>query len=179
MSHKTIRHIIFRDIKPLISKDFISSQLNIKAMYSYNYPMPMVTADNVVFRNISQRWHVLLIKRKNEPFADCWALPGGFVDMQEDLETAAARELHEETGLRNVRLTQLQAFSDPKRDPRGRTITVAFCGVDTSDAPVCGSDDASQASWFPIDTLPTLAFDHDIIIQKAIDTALNSSHQQS
>ena len=161
----------------MISKDFISSQLNIKAMYRYDYPMPMVTADCVVFRSISQQWHVLLIERKNEPFAGCWALPGGFVEMEEDLETAAARELREETGLTSVHLTQLQTFSNPQRDPRGRIITVAFWGIDDSDNPICGDDDANQASWFSIEALTQLAFDHNIIIHKAITTALNNNHQ--
>jgi 8-oxo-dGTP diphosphatase len=141
-----------------------------KAPYCYEYPRPMVTVDAVVFRLREERWDVLLIQRENEPFAGRWALPGGFVDMEESLETAAVRELAEETGITGVRLEQLRAFGNPGRDPRGRNICVAFAGVleDSAQTP-CGADDALQAQWFEVTAPPPLAFDHDEILACAIE----------
>jgi 8-oxo-dGTP diphosphatase len=129
----------------------------------------MVTVDAVVFRLHAGRRDVLLIQRKNEPFAGRWALPGGFVDMEESLDTAAGRELAEETGITGVRLEQLRAFGNPGRDPRGRNICVAFAGVlDDLDQTPRGSDDALQAQWFEATAPPPLAFDHDEILACAI-----------
>ncbi len=136
--------------------------------YSYDYPRPCVTTDCLIFRKIDSEWSLLLIERGNEPFKGCWALPGGFLEMEEDLSTCAARELQEETGMTGISLRQLYAFGEPRRDPRHRTISIAFWGIDNSERQAVGSDDAAQARWFAIDKLPNLAFDHELIIQKAL-----------
>lgn len=136
--------------------------------FTYQYPRPCVTTDCLVFRKIDSVWSVLLIERGNEPFKGCWALPGGFLEMEEDLDTCAARELQEETGLTGIELHQLYAFGAPNRDPRHRTISVAYWGVDNSERQAVGSDDAAEARWFALDKLPSLAFDHEQILQKAL-----------
>ena len=139
------------------------------AKYTYDYPRPMVTVDAVVFTKREGRREVLLIERKHDPFAGTWALPGGFVDMDETLEQAAARELEEETGLRGVALEQCHTFGDPGRDPRGRSVSVAFAAeVDWRKHRPRGGDDAAQARWFPVDALPSLAFDHRDIVEYAV-----------
>lgn len=137
--------------------------------YTYEYPRPMVTVDAVVLAVSSGRLDVLLIKRKHEPFKGRWALPGGFIEMEEPLETAVRRELFEETGLSRVPLEELGVFGDPGRDPRGRTISVAYVAV--LDGPVPqprAGDDAGRAQWFPVANLPELAFDHKEIITRAL-----------
>ncbi len=134
--------------------------------YTYPYPRPLVTVDIFLLRYQSGRLEILLIQRSGEPFAGQWALPGGFVDADESLEVAAARELAEETGFQNLPLTQLRAFGDPGRDPRGHTVTVVFGGFlppDAAQLPRAG-DDARRANWFPLESLPPLAFDHREII---------------
>ena len=136
--------------------------------FTYKYPRPCVTTDNLIFRKIDGNWHLLLIERGNEPFKGCWALPGGFLEMEEDLDTCAARELQEETGMTGIELHQLYAFGAPNRDPRHRTISVAYWGVDNSERQAVGSDDAAEARWFALDKLPGLAFDHEQILQKAL-----------
>lgn len=138
--------------------------------YTYDYPRPCVTTDCLIFRKIETKWHILLIERGNEPFKGCWALPGGFLEMEEDLVTCAARELQEETTLTGIDLHQLYAFGAPDRDPRHRSISIAFWGVDTTKQEAVGSDDAAKAQWFEVDKLPNLnlAFDHDKIIAKAM-----------
>ena len=136
--------------------------------YTYNYPRPCVTTDCLIFRKIDSVWHILLIERGNEPFKSCWALPGGFLEMEEDLETCAARELQEETGLTGIDLHQLYAFGEPHRDPRHRTNSVAYWGVDETMREAVGSDDAAKAQWFAVDSLPHLAFDHDEMIRRAL-----------
>ena len=136
--------------------------------FTYEYPRPCVTTDCLVFRKIDSVWSVLLIERGNEPFKGCWALPGGFLEMEEDLDTCAARELQEETGLTGIELHQFYAFGAPNRDPRHRTISVAYWGVDNTEQQAVGSDDAVEARWFALDKLPSLAFDHEQIIQKAL-----------
>ena len=137
--------------------------------YTYKYPRPALTVDAMVFRKNAEGWQILLIKRKNEPFKDKWALPGGFVDMDETLEEAVSRELQEETGLDNIPLKQYRAFSDPDRDPRGRTVSVAFYAFVEGENEVKGDDDATEAQWHNLNQLPKLAFDHQQIIRKAID----------
>ncbi|MCB2153988.1 NUDIX hydrolase [bacterium] len=130
-----------------------------------------VTVDVILFAVENQVLHVLLIQRKNPPFADAWAFPGGFLDEGEDLEPAALRELQEETGLslEDGELWQLGAYGTPGRDPRGHTITVAFFGVLPEDMPeVRGADDAAKAQWWPIESLPELAFDHGDILNEAL-----------
>ena len=136
--------------------------------FTYKYPRPCGTTDNLIFRKIDGNWHLLLIERGNEPFKGCWALPGGFLEMEEDLDTCAARELQEETGLTGIELHQLYAFGAPNRDPRHRTISVAYWGIDNSERQAVGSDDAAEAQWFALDKLPSLAFDHEQILQKAL-----------
>lgn len=137
--------------------------------YTYKYPRPMVTADTVVFGVRGDALELLLVERKHEPFAGHWALPGGFVDMDEDLEDAARRELAEETRLTGLRLGQFGAFGTPGRDPRGRTITAAYMALTVSAAhEPKGGDDAAHARWHPMADLPPLAFDHGGIITYAI-----------
>ena len=141
-----------------------------KGKYAYDWPRPMVTADAAVFTFVNGKAKLLLIQRKNEPYQGRWALPGGFVEMDEDLPEAVARELAEETGLRDIPLEQLRTFGKPGRDPRGRTITVAYFGLAGKNAPqIEAGDDAAQAQWFDIDDLPGMAFDHDQIARCAID----------
>ena len=137
--------------------------------YTYDYPRAAVTADAVIIAGHPDSWQILLIERGRDPFKGKWALPGGFVDMDEDLDASAQRELEEETGLVLPHLKQLHTFGAVNRDPRHRTITVAYYAMIDTPLPVNGLDDAADARWFPIDQLPPLAFDHDKIIGKAIE----------
>jgi 8-oxo-dGTP diphosphatase len=142
--------------------------MNEKGKYIYDWPRPMVTVDAIVFDTSGDKPKVLLIKRGNEPFKGQWAFPGGFVDMDEELEDAVVRELAEETGLTGVKLTQFYTFGKCGRDPRGRDITVAFIGI-TKNTKIKGGDDAAEARWFGIDKLPTdMAFDHKDVAAAAI-----------
>lgn len=136
--------------------------------YTYNYPRPALTVDILITRKTNTELEILLIQRLNHPFKDKWALPGGFVDMNETLEQAAARELAEETGLTKIELKQFKAFSTPGRDPRGHTVSMVFKGVTNNDAKIIAGDDAKDANWFNINKLPSLAFDHDEIIGDAL-----------
>ena len=133
--------------------------------YTYKYPRPAVTVDMAIMRKAGENTELLLIRRKFDPFAGRWALPGGFVDMDETVEQAAARELYEETNLRNIPLEQFHVFSKVDREPRGRTISVVFTGFLTEEQEVRAKDDAGEAEWFPLDNLPPLAFDHDEIVE--------------
>ncbi len=133
--------------------------------YTYKYPRPAVTVDAVVFRKGVTGDEVLLIRRGHPPFEGKWALPGGFVDMDETLEEAVKRELKEETGLELNNLRQVKAYSAVDRDPRHRTISIAFTGWAGNSQNAVAGDDASQAAWFPVNNLPPLAFDHDEIIK--------------
>ncbi len=140
-----------------------------KGQYGYDWPRPMVTVDAAVFAWVEGKARLLLVQRKHEPYQGSWALPGGYIEMDEDLPEAAARELAEETGLEDVPLEQLQTFGKPGRDPRGRTITVAYFGIAGKNRQqVNAADDAAQAQWFDIHNLPPLAFDHDEIVHCAI-----------
>ena len=138
-------------------------------VYTYPYPRPMVTVDALVFAARDDGWALLFVERKHEPFMGRWALPGGFVEMDETLDAAVARELYEETGVRGCRLEQLHSFGDPGRDPRGRSITVSYYAlVDWRDHVLEAADDASDAAWFPLSALPPLAFDHSDIVEYAV-----------
>ena len=138
-------------------------------MYSYKYPHPAVTVDCAVFGIDDGEPKLLLVQRKNEPFAGAWALPGGFVEIEEDLEEAARRELREETGLDNINLEQLAAFGAPGRDPRERVITVAyFALVDPGELELRAEGDARRVAWFPAGKPPELAFDHREILDAAL-----------
>ena len=162
-----------------------------KGSYTYDYPRPMLTADCVVVRSGSE---VLLVRRGGEPFKGCWALPGGFMEMDETIEHCAVRELEEETGLRFAErdLRLIGVYSAPGRDPRGRTVTAAFrvesgerraesgerrveSGERRAESgerraengePVAG-DDAAEVRWWPLAALPPLAFDHADIVAAA------------
>ncbi|MCB9852211.1 MAG: NUDIX hydrolase [Phycisphaerales bacterium] len=138
--------------------------------HTYDYPRPMVTVDCVVFGLDADRLQVLLIRRKSDPFKDRWALPGGFVDMDEALEDAARRELTEETGLKDIFLEQLFTFGDPDRDPRGRSISVAYYGLVSMrrHTPEAASD-ASEVVWKDATSVRRLAFDHDTILNVALE----------
>ncbi len=135
------------------------------------YERPSVTVDVVIFTLHDGRLHVLMVQRKHWPYADHWAIPGGFVNMDESLETAARRELAEETGVQDVYLEQLYTFGDPGRDPRTRIISVAyFALIRPEEQEIQVSEESNDVRWFPVDELPTpLAFDHDRILRYAID----------
>ena len=136
--------------------------------YTYEYPRAALTVDCVVFGLDEEDLEVLLIQRDLPPFEGRWALPGGFVYLDETLEDAALRELREETGLEKVYLEQLYTIGDIDRDPRDRVVTVAYYAlVKLSDHRVQAATDAGQAAWFAIDDLPHLAFDHDKILAMA------------
>jgi len=135
--------------------------------YTYEYPRPAVTADCVVITKEAEA-KVLLIERGGEPFKGCWALPGGFMNMDETTEQCAFRELEEETGLKIGEVHQIGAYSRVDRDPRGRTITVAYLAVVDAPIAVKGQDDAAKAQWFPLSALPELAFDHADIMRDAV-----------
>lgn len=139
-------------------------------MYQYEHPHPAVTADAVVFTIRDASLCVLLIKRGREPFKGCWAFPGGFVDIDEDLDSAAYRELAEETGVSGVELRQFHAFGAPDRDPRERIITVAYLGLVRDDQvqPRAG-DDAGEVAWHRVDAAPELASDHSEILAVAVE----------
>ena len=137
-------------------------------MYQYEYPHPAVTTDIVIFSIRDGVLKLLLIKRAGQPYQGKWALPGGFVQMDEDLESGALRELQEETGLRDVYLEQLYTFGRPDRDPRERVITVAYYALIRSDqVSLTASTDAEAVGWFGLDELPPLAFDHTDIVDMA------------
>lgn len=138
--------------------------------YCYEYPRPAVTTDCVIFGFDAGELKVLLVERGIEPFRGRWALPGGFLQMNETTDECARRELQEETGVENVYIEQLYTFSDVGRDPRGRVITVSYYAlVKLSDYIIKAGDDAKNAKWFPISGVPALAFDHDMILKVAIN----------
>lgn len=150
-------------------------------MYHYDYPRPAVTVDIVLFSRVKGEFspyashyrtiQVLLIKRGREPFKDCWALPGGFVDAGEDLIDAAKRELLEETGVDNDDLKQVAAVGTPGRDPRGHTISIVYSAFEYETPTVKAGDDAVEFKWVAMDELhkEQLAFDHLAIAHLAFD----------
>lgn len=135
--------------------------------YTYKYPRPAVTTDCVIFTK-EEETKVLLIQRGNEPYKGCWAFPGGFMNMEETAEECAVRELKEETGLTVNQIQQIGAYSKVDRDPRGRTVSIAYLAIVDAPTAVSGMDDAAKAAWFPLSSLPNLAFDHQDIMADAI-----------
>lgn len=136
--------------------------------YTYEYPHPAVTTDIVIFTIRDEQLKLLLIKRGGAPFKGKWALPGGFVGPEEDLEESAMRELEEETGVSGVYLEQLYTFGKPNRDPRERVITVAYYALIPSERlQLRPATDAEAVGWFAMDDLPLLAFDHKEIVEMA------------
>lgn len=139
--------------------------------FSYHYPHPAVTTDVVVFTLLQARLSTLLVRRANPPYEGVWALPGGFLGIGEDLDTCAARELAEETGIGGVYLEQLYTFGAPGRDPREHVISVAYYALVAEAAldELHAASDAAEAAWHPFDRLPDLAFDHAKIVAMAHD----------
>ncbi len=142
--------------------------------YCYEYPRPAVTVDLVVFAHQEDQVVTLLVQRGHDPFAGSWAIPGGYLDIDEEIEVAARRELHEETGLNlKASISFLGIFGKPGRDPRGRTVSLVYVAYLPGDPPeVSGGDDAAAAVWRrvqPGDPALPLAFDHDQILQKGLD----------
>ena len=140
--------------------------------FSYAYPRPAVTVDIIVIRKQIQE--ILLIERKHPPYENCWALPGGFVDKDENLIDAAYRELKEETNICKISLEQFYTFGDKGRDLRGHIVSVIYYGfIDILKNNAVAGDDAAALKWFDIKNLPSLAFDHDKIIKQFISNKLS------
>lgn len=151
-----------------LHNDKLIMKLNNK--HCYEYPRPALTTDCIIFGFDGVGLKVLLIERGIEPFKGKWALPGGFVRGNESTVECAKRELYEETGIKNIFIEQSHTFSEIGRDPRGHVVSVSYYAlVKTSDYNVIGGDDAVRAKWFNIDLVPSLAFDHEQILQKAFD----------
>ncbi len=139
-------------------------------MYKYEYPHPAVTTDIVIFTIRDERLQLLLIKRRETPYRGKWALPGGFLQMKETLDECAARELDEEAGISNVYLEQLYTFGAVKRDPRERVISVAYYAlIPSNKLAIRPSSDADAVGWFGMKELPSLAFDHSEIVERAYE----------
>lgn len=135
-------------------------------LYAYEYPRASVTADSVLFAQKDGQTYVLLIQRGNEPYKGCWAFPGGFLNMDETVTHCAERELEEETGIVLTGMQLVGIYSDVERDPRGRVVTAAYTAMTTMPEAVA-SDDAAAAKWWPLNALPKLAFDHEVILADA------------
>ena len=145
-------------------------------MYTYKYPHPAVTTDCVIFGyDLREGLSVLLIERGIDPFKGQWAFPGGFLQMDEDADTCARRELFEETGFKAASFIQFGTFSDVNRDPRERVITIAYMAL-VRKGDVQGGDDAADARWFPVTSVPPLAFDHDRILRIALERLKEQIH---
>ena len=145
--------------------------------YCYRYPHPAVTTNCVIFGFDGERLQVLLIERGIEPYKGKWAFPGGFLKMDETAEEGARRELKEETGLDGAYMEQFHTFSAPERDPRERVITIAYYALEKIQV-VKGGADAASARWFPLDDIPSLAFDHDYILRMATQRLREQIHFQ-
>ncbi len=143
--------------------------------YQYRYPHASITTDCVIFSFDGIRLRVLLIRRGIPPYEGLWALPGGFMKMNESAEQCALRELHEETGLRVNYIKQFHTFTAINRDPRERVITIAYYALVRMEE-VTGADDASEARWFTLDEVPSLAFDHDHILRTALSELRRQIH---
>jgi 8-oxo-dGTP diphosphatase len=138
--------------------------------FCYDYARPMVTTDILVFGWNSEQMRIMLIRRKNDPFRDFWAIPGGFIEMDETLEESARRELKEETGISRLPLHRFGVFGDPGRDPRGRTVTIAYMAFLSPELlrKAKAGDDAAEVCWFPVRRAPKLAFDHSRMLRQAL-----------
>lgn len=146
-----------------------------KGTYTYKYPHPSVTTDCVIFGFDGTKLKVLLVERGIEPYKGSLAFPGGFLKMDESAETGALRELEEETGLKGAYIKQFHTFSDPNRDPRERVLTIAYYAL-TRMQEVKGGDDAAKAGWYALDEIPSLAFDHDLILRTALKELRKQIH---
>jgi 8-oxo-dGTP diphosphatase len=136
--------------------------------FCYDYPRASVTTDSVIFNLTSGTLNLLLIERKHDPFKNCWALPGGFLEMDENGLECAKRELLEETGLVVSEMEQTGTYTDVNRDPRGRTISIAYTTLITNEVKLNAGDDAQNVKWFSLFDLPVLAFDHLKVIREAV-----------
>lgn len=146
--------------------------------YTYKYPRPALTVDAAIFQKKAGEVHILLIQRKNDPFAGLWALPGGFVNEDETLEEAIKRELVEETNINCNKLIQFKAYSAIDRDPRHRTISIVFYyngGSENDFSSLKAGDDAAQARWFSLNNLAELAFDHTKIVKELVEILYKDS----
>ena len=146
-----------------------------KGEYTYPFPRPSVTTDCVIFGYDGKNLQLLLVARGIPPFKGMWALPGGYLQMDEDAIDGAKRELFEETGLRDAYIEQFRTFSAVDRDPRGRVITIAHLAL-VRISEVKGGDDAAKAQWFPLKDVPQLAFDHDMILREAMKALRQKIH---
>lgn len=146
-----------------------------ESRYTYEYPRPSVTADVAVLRLVKEP-EILLVQRKDPPFEGMWALPGGFMEMEETLEEAARRELQEETNIEAGELIRFDTYDKPGRDPRGRTITQVFILIwkEAMGIPEAGSD-AKTLAWHNLTELPELAFDHNRIVTDVINMMKNGA----
>mgnify|MGYP002713219406 FL=1 len=145
--------------------------------YQYKYPHPAVTTDVAVFALRNQQLQLLLIRRAQEPYMGQWALPGGFLEIDEDLDSCAKRELKEETGVADLYMEQLYTFGRPDRDPRERVISVTYYAlVPTDKLTLSAGSDAAETAWFPLQELPELAFDHEEIILLARERLAAKTH---
>lgn len=149
--------------------------IQMEEKYCYRYPHPSVTTDCVIFGFDGSKLKVLLVERGVEPFKGKWALPGGFLRMDEDAMQGAMRELREETGLETAYIKQFHTFTAPDRDPRERVITIAYYALVRIEE-VHGGDDAARAEWFALDKVPSLAFDHDYILRMATQELRRQIH---
>jgi len=139
-----------------------------ESKFCYDYPRASLTTDSVIFKLKSETLELLLIERKHDPYKNCWALPGGFLEMNENGLECAKRELLEETGLVVGEMEQTGAYTDVNRDPRGRTISIAYTSLITSEVNLNAGDDAKNVEWFSLFELPPLAFDHIKVITDAV-----------
>jgi 8-oxo-dGTP diphosphatase len=143
-------------------------------LYTYQHPRPAITVDIAIFMPKDDDFLLLLIQRANEPYRGLYALPGGFMEIDETLGKAASRELEEETGLKALPLTQVYTFSALDRDPRGRVISTCFAAVldHSNQIQLKASSDAANLDWFELKNLPRLAFDHTMIIETVVNRFL-------
>lgn len=139
--------------------------------YTYEYPRAMNTVDAIIIDRETKS-KILLINRLNEPYKNCWALPGGFIEMDESLLDSVNRETLEETSLSGIEFRQFRTYGDPGRDPRGRNITVVFFGFCDDISKASAGDDAKSLEWFKLNNLPELGFDHRQVIEDFVKEVL-------